>query len=536
MVNRSNHTPQVKSPEGPSSGLSQGGDSSANLPMEAKSHLAGHGAISVIDIGSNSVRLVTYERLSRSPSPIFNEKALCGLDGGLAESGKLDEEAVENAIAALHRFKVISDQLGSIELWVIATAAAREAANGPEFIERVREICDVEPILLSGQDESLYSAYGVLSGFHHVDGVMGDMGGGSLEIADIKGEEVGEGMTFPLGGLRLQDVSQDKPSKAYKIAGELLAGNVLLKAGRDRAFYAIGGTWRSIAYLHMRQNNYPLRVIHNYEISAKKMASFCEMIIGSDTSQIQMIEVLSKNRTSLLRYGAAVLLKIIEEMKPSHIVMSTLGVREGFLYGKLDAAQRAEDGLIAGAETLSLLRSRSPENTIELFEWTSSLFKAVGFDETPRQMRLRKAACFLADVGWRAHPDYRGEQCFNTIAHAAFVGINHPGRAFISLAAYFRHEGQQSDKNLPELSKLLTDEDMRMRARLLGLSFRIAHLISASTAGTLLKSEFHKEEDKLILDLDRELAAHVGERLMRRLSQITKIIDIKVEIRISDWS
>ncbi|MEP2943253.1 MAG: Ppx/GppA phosphatase family protein [Hyphomicrobiales bacterium] len=506
----------------------------ANISQDSQSHLVGHGPISVIDIGSNSVRLVTYERLSRSPSPIFNEKALCGLGSGLAETGMLDEEAVENAIAALHRFKVIADQLDSVELWVIATAAAREASNGADFIERVSEICEVEPILLSGQDESRYSAHGILSGFYNVDGVMGDMGGGSLELADIKGDQIGQGMTFPLGGLRLQDVSDNKPSKAYAVASDLLADNTILKAGKGRAFYAIGGTWRSLAYLHMRQNDYPLRVLHNYIIPAKKMASFCKMIIETESPDIKMIDVISKNRASLLRYGAAVLLKIIEEMKPSHIVTSALGVREGFLYARLDDAHQAEDGLIAGAETLSLLRSRSPDNTMELFEWTSPLFKAVGFDETPEQLRLRKAACLLADVGWRAHPDYRGEQSSNTIAHAAFVGIDHPGRAFIALSTYFRHEGQQHDKDLPQLSKLLTDEDMRLRARLLGLSFRIAHLISASTAGTLLKSAFVKEGDILILDLDRELAAHVGERLIRRLNQITKIIDINVEIRISD--
>ena len=524
----------MKSPNSSKASSNQDEKSLTNIEQDAQSHLVGHGPISVIDIGSNSVRLVTYERLSRSPSPIFNEKALCGLGSGLAETGMLDEDAVENAIAALHRFKVIADQLGSVELWVIATAAAREASNGADFIERVSEICEVEPILLSGRDESRYSAHGILSGFYNVDGVMGDMGGGSLELADIKGDEISEGMTFPLGGLRLQDVSGNKPSKAYAVASELLADNTILKTGKGRAFYAIGGTWRSLAYLHMRQNDYPLRVLHNYIIPAKKMASFCEMIIETETSEIKMIDAISKNRSSLLRYGAAVLLKIIEEMKPSHIVTSALGVREGFLYARLGNEHQAEDGLIAGAETLSKLRSRSPDNTMELFEWTSSLFKAVGLDETPEQLRLRKAACLLVDVGWRAHPDYRGEESCNTIAHAAFVGIDHPGRVFISLAAYFRHEGQQSDKNLPQLSKLLTDEDMRMRARLLGLAFRIAHLISASTAGTLLKSEFVNEKGLLILDLDRELVAHVGQRLMRRLSQIKKIIDINVEIRISD--
>lgn len=535
MVNRLKPIPQEKSPEDSSASSNRRSDNSVNVLPEAPSRLVGHGPISVIDIGSNSVRLVTYERLSRSVTPVFNEKALCGLGRGLAETGRLDEAAVENAIAALHRFKVISDQLGSVEILVVATAAAREATNGAEFIERVSEICDAEPMLLSGQDEARYSAYGILAGFYNADGVMGDMGGGSLEIADIKGETLNEGMTFPLGGLRLQDLSGNKLSKALNIADKELADNEILKAGKGRAFYAVGGTWRSLAYLHMRQNNYPLRVLHNYAVPAKKMRAFCEEIIKADPEKIEMIEFISKSRAVLLRYGAAVLLKIIEQMKPSEIVISALGVREGLLYAQLGDLQRAEDGLIAGAETLSLLRSRSPDNTIELFEWTSSLFKAVGFEENASQKRLRKAACLLADVGWRAHPDYRGDQSLNTIAHAALVGIDHPGRAFISLAVYLRHEGQRNDKSLPKLLSLLTDEDMRIRARLLGLAFRTAHLISASTAGTLLKSDFIESEGTLILEIDEELAAHVGERLVRRLNQIGKLIDIKVKIELSDW-
>lgn len=534
MVNRLNPIPQEKSAKDSSARANQRPDNALNVLPHAPSRLVGHGPISVIDIGSNSVRLVTYERLSRAPTPIFNEKALCGLGRGLAETGMLDEEAVENAIAALHRFKVISDQLGSVELLVIATAAAREASNGAEFIERVGEICEAEPMLLSGKDEARYSAYGVFAGFYHADGVMGDMGGGSLELSNIKDEAIGDGMTFPLGGLRLQDVSDNKPSKALSIAAKALADNKILKGGKGRPFYAIGGTWRSLAYLYMRQTKYPLRVLHHYAVSAKKMASFCEEVVNSEPEDVEAIEVVSKNRVGLLRYGAAVLIKIIEEMKPSEIVISALGVREGLLYEQLGDAERSEDALIAGAETLSLLRSRSPDNTIELVEWTSSLFTALNLDETPSQMRLRHAACLLSDVGWRAHPDYRGDQSLNTIAHAAFVAIDHPGRAFISLVVYLRHEGQISDESLPELLNLLEDEDMRMRARLLALAFRVAHLISASMAGTLMKSHFIKRDDTLVLEIDEELAAHVGGRLIRRLNKIGKLFDIKAEIELSD--
>ena len=499
---------------------------------DSRSRLAGHGPLSVIDIGSNSVRLVTYERLSRSPAPIFNEKALCGLGSGLGETGRLNDKAVDDAMAVIRRFKAISDQLGSVQLLVLATAAAREATNGDTFIKKVEAVCGTEPLLLSGADEARYSGYGILSGFYKPDGIMGDMGGGSLEIADIANNKVGEGATYPLGGLRLQDMSGKSALKAMQIAEQLLAKSPILAAGKERPFYAIGGTWRSLAYLHMRQNNYPLRVLHHYEVPAKKMASFCEQVVKTELGQIRQIEVVSKNRAQLLPYGAAVLLKVIEEMKPASVIISALGVREGLLYEQLSAEQCQEDGLLAGAEDLSLLRSRSPMNTFELIEWTATLFSSAGLVERDDQARLRKAACLLSDLGWRAHPDYRGEQCLNTIAHAAFISIDHPGRAFIALSAYLRHEGPQDSAALPALTALLDNPDMRLRAHLLGLAFRIAHLICASMSGTLLKTHFSREGDTLFLNMDKSLAAHLGERLNRRMMQMKKLIDIKTEIRL----
>ena len=500
----------------------------------APSRIAGYGPISVIDIGSNSVRLVCYERLSRSPTPIFNEKALCGLGSGLAITGKLEEDAIEAAITAIHRFKGVSDQLAATQLIVLATAAARDASNGEEFIERVAEIADTEPLVLTGNDEALYSGYGILSGIYRADGVMGDMGGGSLEIADVCRNVIGEGKTFPLGGLRLQDLSKESQKKALSLAREDLKNNQILKAGKNRVFYAIGGTWRSLATLHMRQNKYPLSVLHHYEVSAKKMAKFCDQVVHAKLDELDEIDQVSKNRAPLIQYGAAVLLAVIEEMDPDKVVISALGIREGVIYEQLDDEVRAQDGLIEGARELSHLRSRSPENAVELIEWTCSLYRIIGWPLDGELFRWQQAACLLSDVGWRAHPDYRGEQSVNMIAHAAFVAIDHPARAFIALSAYFRHEGQLDDDELPSVAQLLDEEQLR-RARLNGVLFRLAHLISASMPDTLLKSEFIMEDDTVIFRIGEDQAGHVGERLLKRLAQIEKIIGIKTKIRVADW-
>ncbi|MEM8838750.1 MAG: Ppx/GppA phosphatase family protein [Pseudomonadota bacterium] len=502
---------------------------------DAPGRFAGHGPVSIIDIGSNSVRLVAYERMARSPTPLFNEKALCGLGRGLSETGRLDEDAIERALAAIHRFKTISDHLISVDLFVIATAAVREAENGADFIDQVAEITGTDPLVLSGSDEALYSARGVQSGIFEPDGVVGDLGGGSLELADLRGFEISETATHPLGGLRLQDEAGCDPLAAHKISLQDLKKSDILRAGRGRRFFAIGGTWRSLATLHMHQCGYPMEVLHHYTVPAKKMAAFCKMVYETPTDKLDQIDVVSKNRRPLLAYGAAVLSALIETMKPTDIVISALGIREGLLYGLLGEEERGLDGLLEGARELSVLRSRSPVNALEVVEWSNSYFQVLGIEEAPGEKRLREAACLLSDVGWRAHPDYRGAQALNTIAHAAFTCIDHPGRAFVALSAYFRHEGQVDNGSLPDLAQLLSSE-MLLRARLLGLCFRIAHLLSASMPGLLEHSRFGRKNGTLYLTIDESQADSVGERLVRRLQQIGKLTGLETELRIGDFA
>ncbi|TIN64485.1 MAG: Ppx/GppA family phosphatase, partial [Mesorhizobium sp.] len=207
--------------------------------------------LSIIDIGSNSIRLVVYEGLARSPTMLFNEKMLAGLGRGIVSTGKLDPEAVTRSMEEFRRFRALSDQAGAEQMYVLATAAAREAVNGPDFIHRAEEVLKTEIRVISGRQEAYYSALGVISGFHPADGIAGDLGGGSLELVDVAGEAIGDGITLPLGGLRLQDMAKNSLTQAAKIARDELAKAKLLKGGQGRPFYAVGGTWRNLARLHM---------------------------------------------------------------------------------------------------------------------------------------------------------------------------------------------------------------------------------------------------------------------------------------------
>src|SRR5215471_17541017 len=296
--------------------------------------------VAVIDIGSNSVRLVAYEGLTRSPTPIFNEKVLAGLGREVQTTGLLAADAVEKALAALRRFRALCDRMQVAQVWVIATAACRDAKNGRTFVAEAEGICGTKIDVLSGKREAELSALGVVSGFHRPDGIVGDLGGGSLELTDIHGHRLKPGVTLPLGGLALQDVSSKSIKKAEKIVKKALAGARPLEAGTGRTFYAIGGTWRALARLHMWQTGYPLHVMHGYVIPAREALDFSGLVHRVHPETLSQIEVVADARRPLLSYAALVLEHLVRIGRPKDIVISALGVREGLLYSLLAEEER----------------------------------------------------------------------------------------------------------------------------------------------------------------------------------------------------
>lgn len=498
----------------------------------APGRIGGSAPVAVIDIGSNSVRLVVYERLTRSPTVIFNEKVLAGLGKGLSKTNALAEGPLRSALAAVKRFKHIADQCGAPTLHVLATAAAREAKNGPAFVAELERICGVPVSVLTGADEARLAAYGIVAGVHDADGVAGDLGGGSLELVDIKGETFGAGLTYPLGGIRLSEAAEGSIRKAERIAQQVLETSPVLAGLTGRTFYAVGGTWRSLAKLHMHQTDYPLRVMHNYAMSADAALELCRLVGRGAVETLPKIETVSKQRRDLLPFGAVVLAQVIKAGKPKDVVLSALGLREGHLYDLLPESERRRDPLLAAAEELAFLRSRSPRHAEEMARWTDMVYDAMGLDETREEKRLRAAACHLADIGWRAHPDYRGEQSLNIISNAAFIGVDHPGRAYLALASYYRHMGLIDDALSPGLARLATPRLME-RAKALGAAFRVAFILSAAMPGIVGDTRVMREGVRLVLELPPHLADLDGEVLLRRFRQLAKLVYLDGEIRTS---
>lgn len=478
--------------------------------------------IAVIDIGSNTVRLVVYEGEYRSPAPIYNEKSTCRLGHGLAETGKLNEDNVNQALSLLKRFKILINNMSVTKLHVIATAAARDASNGAKFIEQAEQILDHKIRVLTGREEAKFAALGVFSGHRKANGLVGDLGGGSLELVSVTNNKVDEnGITLPLGSLRLMEAS----------GGDLKAAREIIETELDKvnfwsdinglSFYAVGGTWRALAKLHMHQTGYPLHILQGYRMDWQVAQGFANFVSQMNFDIISKHEYgISKPRLQVLPYGALVLEALLARAQPNKMVVSACGVREGVLYDMLEKSEKKKDPLISASKLYSQNVSRSTEHAEELIEFTAQIFGAE-LSESHEENRLRQAVCYLDDIGWRAHPDVRGVQSLGVIVNAALVAISHAGRAFIAYTVYYRHEGVNESSDTQYLRQLIKPQDL-VRARVLGLLIRVAYAISGVRKGLLSRVKLYIDEGELILRLPKDLADLQGSRLEGRLQKLAK--------------
>jgi exopolyphosphatase/guanosine-5'-triphosphate,3'-diphosphate pyrophosphatase len=491
---------------------------------------AAHQAVSpvaVIDIGSNSVRLVVFDGPRRSPVPLFNEKVLCGLGRRLAETGRLDESGVALAGAALRRFATLVRLMRVGDLRVVATAAVRDAANGGAFVAEIEKACGFKVRVLSGAEEAGLSALGVVSGIPEADGVMGDLGGGSLELVRLAMGEIGETATLPLGPFRLAGLGGYGAVRDF-VDSELKKLGWLDRL-KDRRLYLVGGAWRAIARIHMAQTAYPVRVIHHYRLDREVAGDLARLLGRQSKESLARIEGVSRRRVDTLPLAALVLRRLIKLAEPSEVIFSANGLREGLYYAGLAPAERREDPLIAACRDLARRDGRFAEHGPELAEFVAPLAER----ETAEQQRLRLAAALLSDITWRVHPDHRGEQAFGRILHAPFAGIDHQGRAFLAMIVYARYQGGIDDAVVRPAHQLL-DAASLDRALRLGLGLRLAHTLSGGTPDVLVLARLKTTAQRLVLELPPPAEALAGEIVQRRLDTLARAMNREAQIRLGE--
>ncbi|WP_439814200.1 Ppx/GppA phosphatase family protein [Zavarzinia sp. CC-PAN008] len=474
----------------------------------------------VVDIGSNSVRLVVYQGLSRQGTPLFNEKVLCGLGRQIAVNGRLDPEGVELAIQALRRFAALARFMRVGRLDAVATAAVRDAADGPEFIARAERAWGLPIRVISGHEEARLSAQGVAAAIPDGDGLIGDLGGGSLELVTLdRGVPATRQETTPLGPLRLQHQAGTDRTKATAIIDRALQALPWLADAKGRSFYAVGGAWRALARLHMAQVNYPLKVLHHYRISRNDGRSLSRLVSGLGKDTLERISGMPRRRLDTLPLAALILDRVLKVARPDAVVFSAWGLREGLLHEALEVDDRARDPLIEAAKALGDRRGRFRGHGQELIRFTDPAFAT----ESDRERRLRHAACHLADLNWHAHPDHRAELALGELLFSPFVGIDHPGRVFLALAMFARYDGQVDDPAQTPYLALLHPEAVA-RARALGAALRLAQTLSGGAPEVLAQLTLSMPRAELELAIPRALADLEGEVAQRRLAALARAL------------
>jgi exopolyphosphatase/guanosine-5'-triphosphate,3'-diphosphate pyrophosphatase len=495
-------------------------------PQPARARAKPRGPIAVVDIGSNSVRLVIYESETRAAATLHNEKSICAIGRDMVTSGRLHAEGCAMALEALARFKMLADSLNVTVREAVATAAARDASNGAEFVRRAEAAWGGPVRVLAGEDEARIAAEGVVAGIPNADGLVADLGGGSLDMVSVRGGRTGDAYTLPLGPLRLMDAAKGDADKARKLVDEGLE-KLNLHGLKDRSLYAVGGIWRSFARVDMEATGYPLHVLQEYEIPRQRALRLCKVLAGLSKKSVEKMKVVSKRRAESLPYGAIVLERLLLACDLKSVVISAYGLREGVLYARLPAEERGLDPLIEFAEGYNARQAREPGHAQEMFDWMAPLFA----DETPELRRIRYAACLFSDVAWRRHPDDRALGSFGQVLSAPFAGASHRTRALIASCVFHRYSG---DEDFPRdiANAELLDKDDEARALRMGLACRLAFALSASSTGMLPHYKIRMTPAKLVLDLPRRQEAIAGEPVQKRLGALAAAFGRKGEILI----
>ena len=476
----------------------------------------------VIDIGSNSVRLVVYAGPPRVPSVVFNEKVLAGLGQGLDRTGELAPESREKAISALRRFRLLVDAMEVREPRVLATAAVRDASNGPAFLQEIRAL-GFRPKVISGEEEGTLAGLGVLSGIPDADGIVGDLGGGSLELADVADGTVRRAISLPVGVLRVGEADAKAEKKVRALLGEALAASKLGKKGKGRPLYLVGGSWRALARLDIISTGYPLPITHAYHMGPSRPSELRKLIATIERTDPRSLRMLTATRIPTLPAAKMILSALVAELAPSALIVSSFGIREGFLYQGLSEAQRRRDPLIEATRAAGRGLSRFGEHGDLLDRWIAPIFP----DDPPAAARIRLAACLLADVAWQAHPDFRAERGVEMALHGNWVGVDAAERVMMAQALFSNFGGGRAFPDAA-VASLCTKEQLE-RAGLWGLAMRLGQRLSGGLADALERSRLSRRGDAIRLTLPRGEGDLYGETVDRRLQKLAQSLGCRAE-------
>lgn len=483
--------------------------------------------VGVVDVGSNSVRMVVFDGAARSPAYFYNEKIMCALGAGLGETGHLNPMGRARALSAILRFQRLAEGMGLDGLTAVATAAVREATDGAEFCAEVLAETGLNIRVIDGAEEARLSAQGVLLGWPGSYGLVCDIGGSSMELAEINDGEVGRRVSSSLGPLKLRGLGGGKKARRAYINDTLDQLYAQMGSQKNRLFL-VGGSWRAIARIDMHRQRYPLRVVHEYRMTATSVRDTAKFIDTSDLEELQHKCGISSARMELVPIAIEVLRGMLRRFRPYDIALSSYGIREGMLYEQMPDRLRNRDPLIEACRFAEAKDARMPGFGKSLYKFIQPLFKSA----KPEQLRLVKAACLLHDVSWRAHPDYRGQISFETTTRANLGGLKHSERIFLGIALLHRYRNKRQGTQFEKLYKLL-DPKAQNQAEVLGKALRFGAMLWLQDREDMGKMLWFPKKRELHLILPATAGPLFGEVAAARFQSLCTALEASSKIKIS---
>ena len=483
----------------------------------------------VIDIGSNSVRLLVYQIDGRSIVPRLNEKVMAGLGRGLAETGRLSPEGVEAALLALSRYSAICSSLGVDDVTAIATAATREAEDGESFCEEIERVSGFPVRVLSGPEEAHFAALGVVAGQGVPTGLIGDLGGSSLELIETDAGTLSEGRTYKLGPFALQANGNKSASDLSGRAKKVLKSQGAIPTCEN--FYTVGGAWRAIASIHMVMNAYPLRVLQSYRIPAADMISLCKLLMDPKKRSDELIKSVAGKRAPVLEYAALTLKTVLEQCKAKHVIVSANGVREGLVFSGMDVETQGYDPLFAGVARLARQDSRQAGFTKALHSFSADILRSLPavFGETRAlEDRLNEAAFLLADIGATMHPDHRSDIARQIVLRGPYSGADHAARVYLGLITGIRYWRKFSPTELETSTLSAAQID---RAKTVALIIRLAAEFSGRTERILKRASLTEEDGNLVLTIQKRHQNLMSDGVRKRLGHLASQLGLEPLVR-----
>ena len=481
--------------------------------------------VGVVDVGSNSVRLVVFDGAARSPAYFYNEKIMCGLGAGLPETGNLNPEGRKRALAAIRRFQLLAEDMGIPPLTAVATAAVRDADDGPDFCADVLRETGLELYVIDGAEEARLTSQGVLLGWPTANGLVCDIGGSSMELAEVANGRVGRCITSSLGPLKLTNIKGGKKGLKAHINTILEQMHNQIPVEKQRLFL-VGGSWRAIARLDMLRRGYPLTVLHEYRMTPKSVMQTVKWIDENSLQDLQDQSGISSSRMVLVPIACEVLKRLVRKFRPREIAVSSYGIREGMLYEQMPQQLRDRDPLIEACRYAEDKDARWPGFGRKLYKFITPLFKGANDD----RKRLIRAACLLHDVTWRAHPDYRAEVCFDNATRANLGGLRHRERVFLGLALLHRYKNSRQGSRFEPMVDLLDERDI-LQAEVVGKAMRFGAMLTMDAVNELAELRYFPQKKQLELRLNEKARGLFGEVAQARFMSLAASLEAEVAIK-----